>query len=328
MYTLEIRDNLNQEAEPQLISFSTGIVLMRTNYIEKYDCSMDLTLIPYDVQTCTWTVTSRWPFTVVSLQPWYDSSLIVGYYGLSVGNITNKEWDFTEFTTRKEVYNDGSGFEDFETAVIVITMDRRAYWYTVNLVIPSMLMWLLSYGSLWVNPDAAPARVALIVLPILILITLWTRAFTYLPIISQSTWLTDFVFWLLILCCVNFVEYVILHTALRVNKLRQTKAEELAKAAEPIDDVEERMQLDPEMEAWHTWPPTPSDCYPLPVNSSGNGNGNTYPPPPPPPETAPRKRASVGDRLLQFGVNLDVASRVLAAAAFIGLCLGFYCQTW
>ena len=90
-----------------------------------------------------------------------------------------------------------------------------------------MLMWVLSYASLWLPPEGAPARVALIVLPILILVTLTNRAFGYMPIISQSTWLTDYMFLLTVHCVAHLVEYVLLQFCLR---LRKAKAEAVCPA--------------------------------------------------------------------------------------------------
>ena len=90
----------------------------------------------------------------------------------------------------------------------------------MNLLIPSLVMWLLSYCSVYVNPSAVPGRVTMLVLPILILITLSTRAFNLLPIISDPTWLTDYLFAITMLCCVHLIEFVVVHVSIRATRRR------------------------------------------------------------------------------------------------------------
>ena len=104
----------------------------------------------------------------------------MGWFGLTGHeDITNREWTFTNWTTKRLEIVDGTGFLTFDTLQVDFTIERKAYWYTVNLMVPAIFMWVLSYASLYVDPAAAPARVAMIVLPMLILITLSNRAFGY-----------------------------------------------------------------------------------------------------------------------------------------------------
>ena len=102
----------------------------------------------------------------------------MGWFGLTgYEDISNREWTFTNWTTKRIQIVDGTGLMTYDTLQVDFTIERKAYWYTVNLIVPAICMWFLSYASLWVDPMVAPARVALIVLPMLILITLSNRAF-------------------------------------------------------------------------------------------------------------------------------------------------------
>ena len=64
-------------------------------------------------------------------------------------------------------------------------------------------------------------------------------AVRYMPIISESTWLTDYLFVLSVLCSLHLFEYVAVHSFLRVRKRREAqaakKAEEEAKKADTED---------------------------------------------------------------------------------------------
>ena len=103
---------------------------------------MHLEDTPYDVQACNWTVKTLWPAAQVLLDPWVDTSMVVGAFGLVVEDITNQEWAFTNFTTRHLRVVRATGTIN-EAAQIHFGLDRKAYWYTINIIIPSQVMWVL-----------------------------------------------------------------------------------------------------------------------------------------------------------------------------------------
>ena len=273
-FDLEVRDTFDVRRSTTLVSLPDGVVYMNVPWVARYACTMDLTNIPYDVQTCTWEISTPNPSTNLQLAMWTNESQRVGYFGLEgYQGITNREWTFTNFTTKKVLRGDGAAFLTYDSFQLAFVIDRKAYWYTVNLILPAILMWVLSYGSLFITPDAAPARVALIVLPLLILITLTNRAFSFMPIISESTWLTDYLFVLTVLCSLHLFEYGVLHTAMRAKKRREALVKRADDAKPdpylppPVSEPgEPRPSLDVEQ--------GPSEHVPLNGNDRYDGRGS------------------------------------------------------
>ena len=84
-------------------------------------------------------------------------------------------------------------------------------------------MWILSYCSFYIRPDASPARISLLVLAILTLITLSNRAFGMFPVVSSPVWVTDYLFCLTMLCCAHLLQFILLHSALRARDRRKKR---------------------------------------------------------------------------------------------------------
>ena len=188
-----LRETIFEQARWAVLSRPDGLVYMSAKFPAKYKCTMDLSLLPFDTQTCNWTVSTSWPSQYVRLEMWEpvaqgapkieELHSTSGDFGLQLHPVSNREWLFANLTTKRvEFYNVGL-HKPSDGARLQFTIHRRHYWYTVNIVIPSMFMWVINYSSLYMSPDAAPARVALAVLPILILISLSSRVFSSIPII-------------------------------------------------------------------------------------------------------------------------------------------------
>ena len=240
---------------------------------------------------------------------------------------------------------------------VQFSMRRKAYWYTINIVIPSQIMWVMCYSSLYIRPDASPARVSLVVLSILTLITLSNRAFDMLPIVSEPVWITDYLFILNILCCAHLAQFILLHSALRAQDRRKKRKQQQQQqdalcAAGACGDADCRTCGANVVFEPITAPPQPNGAPPNSVASTtdsrtseevaiwthipsiqelaeaeattkGRGKWSSWKP-----KLKPRCdetcRSEALDFLIEFGCHLDGPSRVISPVAFIITTMIFY----
>jgi hypothetical protein len=71
-------------------------------------------------------------------------------------------------------------------------ISRNEYFFISYYVVPSILFVVVSYMSFWINKEAVPARVTLAILTILIAINFQTSIHKYIPSISYTTWISQF----------------------------------------------------------------------------------------------------------------------------------------
>ena len=184
-----------------------------------------------------------------------------------------------------------------------------------------------------------------------------------MPIISESTWLTDYLFVLSILCSLHLFEYVAVHSFLRVRKRREAKAakkaEEESKKAEaqdipPLHTTESTLGFLSSNEAVSRGPnPGDPSCngasYPgnasldidpeTGVRRRTNGSlpapsidlayaegpaTSGHTPPAPAKEARQSRRKMQLDKVIAVGCELDRIFRVVSALIMIVVSLVFY----
>ena len=69
------------------------------------------------------------------------------------------------------------------------------------LLVPSWLFLLVSYTGFFIEPNSAPARAAVALLPVLIMRSLQGFVFSKLPEVATSVWLIDYLLGSMIMCC-------------------------------------------------------------------------------------------------------------------------------
>jgi hypothetical protein len=93
-----------------------------------------------------------------------------------------KEIEF-EISSRREKF---AGIKyDFNLA-------RDNYFFLSYFIYPSMLFVVTSYTSYWIHQEAAPARVSLAILTILIAINFQSSIHKYVPQIPYATWMSQY----------------------------------------------------------------------------------------------------------------------------------------
>ena len=105
-------------------------------------------------------------------------------------------------------------------------MKRRIGYYLIATYIPSMLIVVISWISFWIDPETAPARVALGITTVLTMITLISSSRASLPKVSY----VKAIDWYLLTCLVfvfgTILEYTIVSYTLgyrRKNEERKDK---------------------------------------------------------------------------------------------------------
>ena len=111
---------------------------------------------------------------------------------------------FTNFTT----------LGNHSSLVAIFKMRRRIGYFLIDTYVPSTIIVIISWISFWINPDTAPARVALGITTVLTMTTLISSARASLPKVSY----VKAIDWYLLLCLIfvfgsileyTFVAYII-----------------------------------------------------------------------------------------------------------------------
>jgi len=94
-----------------------------------------------------------------------------------------------------------------------LALERSWQFFMLFFVFPSILFIFVSYSSFWINKEAAPARVSVGTLSILIQIGLNNSVQGHIPQVPYRVILSDFLFVALIFAVCAMVQYSILNYA-------------------------------------------------------------------------------------------------------------------
>ena len=111
-------------------------------------------------------------------------------------------------------------------------MKRRIGYYLIATYIPSMLIVVISWISFWIDPETAPARVALGITTVLTMITLISSSRASLPKVSY----VKAIDWYLLTCLVfvfgTILEYTIVSYTLGYRRKNEERKDKLYFKAE------------------------------------------------------------------------------------------------
>ena len=103
-------------------------------------------------------------------------------------------------------------------------MKRRIGYFLIDTYVPSTIIVIISWISFWINPDTAPARVALGITTVLTMTTLISSARASLPKVSY----VKAIDWYLLLCLIfvfgSILEYTFVAYMINVRARRKRKA--------------------------------------------------------------------------------------------------------
>ena len=103
-------------------------------------------------------------------------------------------------------------------------MKRRIGYFLIDTYVPSTIIVIISWISFWINPDTAPARVALGITTVLTMTTLISSARASLPKVSY----VKAIDWYLLLCLIfvfgSILEYTFIAFMINVRNKNNKKA--------------------------------------------------------------------------------------------------------
>lgn len=103
---------------------------------------------------------------------------------------------------------------------------RNPKHYELNIIIPSILYYVLVWCGLWVDPAVAPARVVLCVIPTLIMANMYLSVMSKLPPVPYTTWMSDYLLGLSCIFSIHLLQYAMLNWSNRRVKERKAAREQ------------------------------------------------------------------------------------------------------
>lgn len=184
-------------------------------------CTLDLRRFPHDTQTCTLALES---YGYQTTDVWYawnprDDNTSAIYVNSEV-ELPQFELASVEKTSEINKYNIGN----HSSLVAIFTMKRRIGYFLIDTYVPSTIIVIISWISFWINPDTAPARVALGITTVLTMTTLISSARASLPKVSY----VKAIDWYLLLCLIfvfgSILEYTFIAFMINVRTKNKKKA--------------------------------------------------------------------------------------------------------
>lgn len=189
------------------------------------NCKMNFHQLPWDKQRCEVIMGSYSQGADEVNFRWRPGSLAMD----KLDEQTNSEWIIGE-QTQSEVRIPGL----HPKVKVEFSLTRIPDKYEDDIV-EMMIFVFLSYLGSWIQKTAAPARVALSIITVLVATSKTASVAASLPPVAYKVWLVDFEFGCVCFCVMGFVQYTLVNFGLQqdahLSKLRKEAAGVVAKAA-------------------------------------------------------------------------------------------------
>lgn len=203
-------------------------------------CEFDFSLFPYDEQVCelvpflyslntTQATLNRLDWDKKSYSQLDDSYRGYEIYGRSQDSESERQYfsQDLEITFDKNVdVIQPNTRHIFSGQRFVIRIKRDVSFYIRAYMLPAIFFVIISYTSFWVAKGAAPARVALCIIGVLITINFNNNLLTILPETTESVWLQNFTFTILIFTAFAIIEYAFVNFTTFNHSLMQKTVED------------------------------------------------------------------------------------------------------
>ncbi len=134
-----------------LIISADGSILWVDFVLVKSSCSIDITLFPFDTQTCIFKFGS-WVYDGWQM----DIKLYDNEEGVDLADyISSNEWDLVDHSAVINVKYYPCCAELFQDAAFKISIRRISAFYTYVLLLPSMLLSIITPALFWLPVDKA-----------------------------------------------------------------------------------------------------------------------------------------------------------------------------
>lgn len=180
-------------------------------------CELQFHRLPFDVHNCEIVVAS-YSHGINSVRLVAKNGVVgesVSGDGIQGEGVTSVMWlmeDGPYFYTPGYVEQRYDGQWDY--LLLKFKLTRISKFFIQQTIVPDFLFLLLAYVGFWVDPNAAPARAAISVIPVLILRTLANSVYSSIPQISTNVWLCDYLLASMGICCMCTVQFGLVQFAL------------------------------------------------------------------------------------------------------------------
>ena len=210
-----------------------GRVFLTYTTTKLVQCSMKFHELPDDTQDCE---------NAVGSYP-YASTSVLMYSGPMAYEIAEGEDGGSRevFSNQWRIHSSSIDIEQvdygglpYSEAHQRVRFKRRHKYYITEALYPALFFLIISYCGFWIDRAVAPARVAIAVIPVLIMRTLLNGTFANFQIISYSTLLTSILHLGESLCVIAVFEYAVVQVFLAREKKELARHKLLGKLKEPI----------------------------------------------------------------------------------------------
>ena len=242
------------------------------------NCKMHLARLPYDEQLCGLKMGPYSQSEAEVVLKWTERN-----NGLALSNLDsqeNSEWEIgtQEIDSLSEVYSSGN----YSLAIVSFKLTRNPAQYERE-IIQALIFVFIQYLGVWIDPAAAPGRIVLGVLMVLIVMNQREAVKNGLPKGAGGVWLLDLLFGCFLLNIVCFFTYVLVNFGMQANSrlqaLEKADKEQKQKAGEEKKEDSRTGTCEQGTSRTHNLPP---GVYRIPLdrNDSGffvNGEGGSRP---------------------------------------------------
>ena len=201
--------------------YPQGEVFRSQRFVHRFTCPMVFTRLPFDEQVCTIKMGS-YSFSMKDINVTsYDGGGVAvpsGYEG-------NEQFFLTQATSQVEVeVYDGTGQEVayayLHIRLNLLRLSDSIIWFVV---VTGVCFTLVTFSGLFISRKLAPARVAMAVIPVLIMLNLETNVRDGLPPLNSSTWLTSLIGFMKAFCLCAVFEYGLVSHLLQEENVKDEK---------------------------------------------------------------------------------------------------------
>ncbi|GMT17660.1 hypothetical protein PFISCL1PPCAC_8957, partial [Pristionchus fissidentatus] len=205
-------------------------------------CPMKLQLFPMDSQRCRLEIES-YGYTRAEIDYFWGTNKSItaeAHKAVAFDSFTLPQFKQTRYIVNHTEAVTSSG--KYVRLYVEVLLVRNMGFYSMNIVIPSMLIVTISWVSFWLNREASPARVGLGVTTVLTMTTLITTTNNSMPKVSYIKGLDVFLNFCFVMVFASLVEYAVVSY---MNKRIVLKRQKRQKAQEQQQRQERPMFASP-----------------------------------------------------------------------------------
>ncbi|XP_070543587.1 uncharacterized protein [Ptychodera flava] len=199
-----------------------GRVLYSTRLSLTVACHMQLNRFPMDEQHCKLKMESYSYTTDEMFFRWQSFEPIQQEEDLELQQFEINQFEAIEVP---HIYPTGN----FSSLELHFTLKRKIGYYVISTFLPSSLLVVLSWVSFWINPEAAPARVALCITTVLTITTMSIAVRDELPKVSYITAVDVWMSLCLVFVFASLLEFALVNYTLTIGKIKKVQPDPHAK---------------------------------------------------------------------------------------------------